>query len=200
MAEEQARAQDPYIEPILRTFKAVTDRPVRISCLPVNELVDRLKSPFTAGQRLWRNMFGWDEIGRTIDLVDAYSADRTQIFGYTYYTLLSDIWRHMCDLPAHRQEQMVSALKAMILACEGDTQVTRIVRLAKVMAALLGLPVVYSPVALAAGQTIGKAVEDARARRAAAAIGNPTAVVTPAMAVSHTSQVPQAAAVDEDPC
>ena len=197
MAQAQ-QAHDPYIAPILAEFKSMRDRPWRTSCRPLTEFEERLKQPYTTGQRIWRNIFGWDEIGRTLALADQYSSDPTTLHGYTFYQLLNDVWLHMSDRPTREQTEIVNALKATILSSTDIPQTARITRLAKIMGALLRLPTVIS-YGTAPQPTVQSIVASIRGMVEARAIGDPA----PLAQAPPPQQKPNAAStalLDEDPC
>lgn len=173
MAQAQ-QAQDPYIGPILAQFKSIRDHPWRTSCRPLTEFEERLKQPYTTGQRIWRNMFGWDEIGKVLALADQYSSDPTILHGYTFYELLNEVWLHMSDRSAREQTEIINALKATILTSADISQTARITRLAKVMGALLRLPVVIGLAKAPQQPTVESIVASIRGRVEARAIGDPT--------------------------
>ena len=194
----QAQANDPYIGPILAQFKSIRDHPWRTSCRPFTEFEERLKQPYTASQRIWRNIFGWDEIGRTLALLDQYSSDPTILHGYTFYELLCEVWLHMSDRSTREQTEIVNALKATILSSADISQTARITRLAKIMGALLRLPIVIG-YAGAPQPTVQSIVSSIRGRVEARVIGDPAPAPAPAVTqVKPTQMAPPCA--DEDPC
>lgn len=196
MAQAQ-QAHDPYIAPILAEFKSMRNLPWRTSCRPLTELEERLKQPYTTGQRIWRNIFGWDEIGRILALADQYSSDPTILHGYTFYELLCDVWLHMSDRPTREQTEIVNALKATILSSTDIPQTTRITRLAKIMGALLRLPTVITYGRAPSQQpTVQSIVTSIRGMVEARAIGDPAPVAQP----QSQPPKPSAALLDEDPC
>lgn len=186
-------AADPYIAAILAEFTAMKDLPWRHTCRPLSEMEERAKAPFTAGQRLWRNITGWDEIGRLLTLADRFSSDPTTLHGYTFYTLLTEIWRHMSDRPQRSQVEMLNALKAVILTSEDVDQTGRIIRLAKVMGALLQLKSVIRPAIQQ--PPVAEQIANIVGMLAQRAAKQPQPIV-----MAAPQPVPTETTFDEDPC